>query len=215
MKASESTSKFVDTIEDSKVRSFIGNSQHWCRWDLRSKNLKLPKRYATAKLEDFPEWYADLLSQPLFICGKAGSGKTHLTAALARRQVAIGLHEGIESGRYYARFVSVPDLMAEVKATFSQHSEETEQDVFDSYANACWLYLDDFGTEKLTDWAYEFLYRLINYRWCELLPTIISSNFEIQQIAEMHGDRIASRIIGMGKVINLRGENKFFEVSHK
>ena len=202
----------MDLIGASDARRHLCNDQYWCRWDLREHALRIPKRYAVAKMEEFPESFSNYIGDSLFIHGPTGSGKTHLTAALARRQVAVTLDKGWPPDKFFARFVSVPSLLSEVKATFRRDSEMSEEEVFADYANCAWLYLDDFGVQNTTDWTYEMLYRLIDHRWCEMLPTIISSNMSLNEMATGFSHRIASRLIGMGRVVELVGSNKFFDV---
>jgi len=63
------------------------------------------------------------------------------------------------------------------------------------------LVLDDLGTCKLSEWMFEILYSLINYRYEYLKTTIITSNYSIEQLAELwNDDRITSRIVRSGEV---------------
>ena len=51
--------------------------------------------------------------------------------------------------------------------------------------------LDDLGTENATPWAREKLYQIINHRYIEQLPTVITSNIDLRKV----DDRIMSRIM--------------------
>jgi DNA replication protein DnaC len=51
--------------------------------------------------------------------------------------------------------------------------------------------LDDLGTENATPWAREKLYQIINHRYSEQMPTVITTNVEIRKIDE----RIVSRML--------------------
>jgi DNA replication protein DnaC len=51
--------------------------------------------------------------------------------------------------------------------------------------------LDDLGTENATPWAREKLYQIINHRYNERLPTVITSNQRDDAIDE----RILSRML--------------------
>ncbi|MDQ3413052.1 MAG: ATP-binding protein, partial [Chloroflexota bacterium] len=64
-------------------------------------------------------------------------------------------------------------------------------DRFNAIRSAFLLILDDLGTENTTPWAREKLYQLINHRYNERLPTIITSNQEHKLIDE----RILSRLL--------------------
>jgi DNA replication protein DnaC len=65
------------------------------------------------------------------------------------------------------------------------------------------LLLDDLGAEKETEWTQEQLYRVINHRYNEGLPTLIAGNVPLDEIEP----RIASRIrdTRIGQVIVLTG----------
>lgn len=212
MKNEQSTC-LADLIDASLVRQKLGNSAQWARWDQRIHALGLPKRYTTASLNDFPRLFEEYVGKSVYITGPTGSGKTHLMAALARRQVALSISKGSSPDKPVAKFISVVDLISRVKNTFNKSSEETDEDVFQYYANTQWLYLDDFGSHNTTDWTFDLIYRLVDYRWGEMLPMVISSNLSIQELSEAFSSRIASRILGMGPVIAMRPENNFLKHS--
>jgi hypothetical protein len=64
------------------------------------------------------------------------------------------------------------------------------------------LLLDDLAAERATDWTAETLYRLIDARYARRLPTIITTNATGAMIRENLGDRIASRLNGLGPVVS-------------
>jgi DNA replication protein DnaC len=62
------------------------------------------------------------------------------------------------------------------------------------------LALDDVGAWRLTDWALEHFYGVIDYRWAHRLPVVLSSN--LPNVLELLGARIASRLSdGMSTVV--------------
>ena len=76
------------------------------------------------------------------------------------------------------------------------------------YFNTPLLILDDLGAEKTTDWALQSLYIIINKRLSEELQTIITSNLSLDELRDKIGDRIASRIAGMCKIVKLTGRDR-------
>ena len=70
------------------------------------------------------------------------------------------------------------------------------------------LLLDDLGAEKQTDWVLEILYRLINYRYEQMLPTFFSSNYSLQELSEKIGDRVVSRIVEKCDIVKIEGEDR-------
>jgi len=118
----------------------------------------------------------------LVLLGSYGCGKTHLAAAIANDQVNRGQP---------ALFVVVPDLLDHLRATYSPHSSASYDERFDQVRNAPLLILDDLGTQHSTDWAQEKLFQIFNYRYNARLPSVITSNLELEAI----DIRIRSRLV--------------------
>lgn len=138
----------------------------------------------TAKaLEEAISFAQDPSHRWLVLSGPVGVGKTHLAVAIA--QYAIEQHS------LPAYFAAVPDLMDHLRASFSPGSTEGYDERFEEIRTAALLVLDDLGTENATPWAQEKLYQIINHRYVERLPTVITTNVELRKI----DDRIASRML--------------------
>jgi DNA replication protein DnaC len=119
----------------------------------------------------------------LVLSGPVGVGKTHLAVAIAQY--------AIEQNSMAAYFAAVPDLMDHLRASFAPNAEEGYDERFEEIRTAQLLVLDDLGTENTTPWAQEKLYQIINHRYVERLPTVITTNADIRNI----DDRIASRML--------------------
>jgi DNA replication protein DnaC len=59
------------------------------------------------------------------------------------------------------------------------------------------LILDDLGAEKISDWVREQLYIIINRRYENMLPTIVTTNCTTAELVERLGERTVSRLIEM------------------
>lgn len=119
--------------------------------------------------------------------GGYGGGKTHLAAAIANARLAAGQP---------VMFVNAPDLLDHLRATFGPGSEVSYDDLFERVRNAPLLIVDDLGAESPTQWATEKLYQIFNHRYNAALPTVITSNVELDRL----DPRLRSRLVDMDLV---------------
>ncbi len=141
---------------------------------VKQRNLKMAYDRALAYARDPEGW--------LVLKGGYGSGKTHLAAAIANLRINRGQP---------ALFVNTPDLLDHLRAAYSPTSTISYDDRFEQVRNAPMLILDDLGTQSNTDWAQEKLYQIFNHRYNARLPTVITTNEELEAIEI----RIRSRMV--------------------
>jgi len=124
--------------------------------------------------------YADRPTGWLLLQGGYGVGKTHLAAAVANQAVSAGVP---------TLFLTVPDLLDALRAGYSAE-DATFEERFEQVRAARLLVLDDFGTQNATEWAREKLFQILNYRYINRLPSLITTNLALEQIEP----RIRSRL---------------------
>jgi DNA replication protein DnaC len=135
----------------------------------------------------------DFASSPkgwLFIQGRFGCGKTHLAAAIANECVSNGIP---------TLFLTVPDLLDSLRFTFNDN-EVSFEERFDQIREAPLLILDDFGTQSATEWAREKLFQILNFRYVNNLPMVVTTNLAL---AEIDG-RLRSRLEEHGIVRHIK-----------
>lgn len=138
-------------------------------------------------------------SQSVWMSGPVGSGKTGLA-------IAAMLHLVRTDTVASPLFVTAPELMLRIQATYSRREgEPTTEDVIRSVRDSDLLVLDDLGQEQGTDWSRSMLWNIVNTRSANLLPTIFTSNMSPEQLAARAGEATASRILEDAVVINLQG----------
>jgi DNA replication protein DnaC len=127
--------------------------------------------------------YAKNLNGWLLLQGGYGCGKTHLAAAIANFAVEMGVP---------TLFLTVPDLLDMLR--FSYDSQDTTfENRFNEIRNASLLILDDFGTQNATGWAQEKLFQVINYRYINKLPLVITTNLSLDDIDARFRSRLSDR----------------------
>lgn len=124
--------------------------------------------------------YASSLNGWLLLQGGYGSGKTHLAAAIANFAVSMGVP---------TLFLTVPDLLDTLRFAYDS-ADTTFEERFEQIRNAELLVLDDFGTQNATGWAQEKLFQIINYRYINKLPLVVTTNLALDEIEA----RVRSRL---------------------
>ena len=124
--------------------------------------------------------YAASLKGWLLLQGGYGCGKTHLAAAIANFAVSMGVP---------TLFLTVPDLLDLLRFAFDSE-DITFEERFEQIRTATLLVLDDFGTQSATAWAQEKLFQIVNYRYINKLPLVVTTNVPLDEIEP----RIRSRL---------------------
>lgn len=144
----------------------------------------------------------------LVLTGPIGTGKTHQAYGALRRIAEAG------PKRFEMIATTAPDMYGRLRPGGSDKGTEHE---LKKLCRVPLLLLDDLGTEKLSEWTEEATTRLVNERYNECLPLIITSNFPTRaarddrgkpvgpDLAGRLGERLASRLAQTAVVVQLEG----------
>lgn len=148
--------------------------------------LKIARRYCTEAERMLSE------NQGLMFTGGVGTGKTLIAACMA--------NELINNG-YYAIMTSIVKML--------DNGYRNEDEAYINKLNkADFLFIDDFGAERKTDYAYERIYNLIDSRYRVKKPLIITTNLSVPQMTQridMQTDRIYDRVLEMCYPVEITG----------
>ena len=121
----------------------------------------------------------------LTLCGPNGTGKTHLMVALGLRLLA----EDVA-----VRYAFVPDLLDELRSCYGDQADETAEQVLARYRGAEVLLLDDIAEWRVTEFAAEKIGQLVDDRYRNGTPLVVSTNMTLQPMARLWGPRLADRV---------------------
>lgn len=149
--------------------------------DANKKEVEIAKDYAKKCINNEQE-------NGLIITGDSGVGKTHLAASIS--------NELIEKDKLVVvgRLTSLLDM---IKETFRDNSK-SENELIELFSNVDMVVIDDLGTEKISQWALDKLYTIIENRNENKLPIIITTKFDKESLLhrfEQSNDKELSKAI--------------------
>ena len=139
--------------------------------------LRVCKMYADTFRDKLPHGDAEPGRNGLFITGPKGTGKTHLAAAIANQLMQQGTA---------VICMTMIDLLDRIKQTYEKQKQWgiSEGAVLNTYKEVPLLIIDDMGKEPATEWAVSKIYAIINARYEEYLPTIITTNYSDSELVK-------------------------------
>lgn len=74
------------------------------------------------------------------------------------------------------------DLLLDIKKSFDGEGAR-ESEVLDIYKRVDLLIIDDLGKEQCSDWSMSTLYSILNDRYEDMKPTIVTTNYNADNLA--------------------------------
>lgn len=190
--------EFQNFQREREVRELFSISQVGDRY-LQADFKTFQMRPGSENVFKVSQYYVDVFEtfdrESLLLWGEPGNGKTHLAAAIHNELRAKGL---------VVVFVSMPDLLSKIKATFNRNNKESEEQILRALSICDLLIIDDLGAEKTSDWVEETIFKIIDNRYRRNKPILATSNMAPKELPEQIGKRANDRIVEMMQPI----ENK-------
>ncbi|MGM0603096.1 MAG: ATP-binding protein [Bacillota bacterium] len=161
------------------------------------ENAKNIYKMAATFVENFE---ADEFNRGLIIEGPIGSGKSYLLGCMANALIDRGIR---------FRYIVYSDLLQQIRSTYNEDNPTTdEKKIINDVQNIPVLLIDDLGTEKASDFAASILYQIIDKRYREERPIILSTNYSLKNLKNrfpIMGERIFQRLLEMNEYVELAG----------
>lgn len=148
---------------------------------------------------EFIDGVEDKKSSNLLIYGETGTGKTFLCSSVAHALMNDSVAVNYQTSH------NIADICRNYKFSDAYGDNTNDKRKYRSLFEDEVLIIDDLGTEGSNAFLTSELFNIINERIMGEKSTIISSNLGINDIMSKYGERIASRIIGNYKTIELIG----------
>lgn len=110
----------------------------------------------------------------LFITGTYGVGKTYLASCIANETI---------KNKNTVVFGTLIQLLDYIKDTYKD-SDISDKEYLNLYSSVDLLIIDDLGKEKPTEWVLEKLFLIVNNRYNNYLPIVITTNYNRNQLRE-------------------------------
>ena len=197
------------------------------RQESKLRFAAIPKAYESVRLAEFSTKYyspenkklANVIAQTVkywfehkdemteqgkglyFWSDTKGCGKTMLATAMA--------NELIHKYRESVKFATSLDILDEIRSTYNNKgfgsSDDSESRLLNDLATVKYLVIDDFGTERVTDWVGEKFYQIVNKRYINKKVTFFTSNYDLKTID--YDSRITSRIRERAYIVHFPEES--------
>ena len=191
IKENVKSSGIGNLIERQSFENFSLSGYEGDAYAIMEKNLEAAKEYAN----NFGKSDKNLL-----LIGPTGTGKTHISTAIAK----VLIEKGVELLYDSAQNIVAAFEKDKFKSGYGPYEPEGSK-----YLECELLILDDLGTEFVSQFTVSCLYNLLNTRLNKGLATIISTNLSPAELSEKYEDRIYSRIVGAdSKILLFKGKDR-------
>lgn len=178
-----------------RIEKLLGNSgikkrfinRTFEKYEVTNSNREaflISKQYA----EDF-DTYSET-GEGLYFAGSYGTGKTHLAVAISLYLINKGIPVICKT---------LIDLLGEIKKTFDDEGDIKEYEILNLYKTVDLLIIDDLGKELPTNWVLTTFYSILNERYENCKPVIVTTNYDdaglIKRLSKRGDEKTAGAIV--------------------
>jgi len=120
----------------------------------------------------------------ILLYGGSGNGKTHLVVAIVREVVKQG---------YSAIFQPAAELQYRLNATYNDNGE-SEAEIMNGLIESNLTVIDDLGKGKWSEKVEERFYVILDGRYREMRPTVITTNLKLSELEKYVGNAVFDRL---------------------
>ena len=122
----------------------------------------------------------------MIITGTVGVGKTHLAAAIINEIIK-------PDNSVNAIYITFSDMIRHIRSAWRDRSV-SETYVIEKYSTVSLLIIDEIGVQYGSDSEMVQMFEVMNKRYGEMLPTVLISNLQMDELCRLLGDRIIDRM---------------------
>ena len=191
--------------EDILKKSGIGREFRNKRFDNFDFSRSISVMEGYKKAMDYENEFLEIENtrcNSIMFLGQVGSGKTHLSMAICNELMDRGIS---------VIYMGYRDCLTSIKQNMMDSVYYNR--VMNRYKNARVLFIDDLFKGKISDSDINIMFDLINHRYFNNLPIIISSEFSVKRLLEVD-EALGSRLIEMtkGRVVEVRGKDLNYRI---
>lgn len=141
--------------------------------------LEVARRFA----DNFPEHARN--GSTLVFAGNVGTGKCHLACAIAGRVLDAG---------HSAFFATAREIVLMLRARWDNSNAPSELETLRMLTSVSLLVIDEIGVQFNTDAERDQLFGVIDGRYRDMMPTIVTANLSRKLLQQAIGERSYSRL---------------------
>jgi len=165
---------------DEEIARMIGKSYTRCTWDNLDTKDAIKDRIRRAVSS----------GGSVIMTGRPGVGKTHTMTCIFRDVYLSGAT---------CEVWACADLFDRLRSLTVGDDPEERKRFLDHFRTVDWIFLDDLGVEKGSEFVLEQVFRIIDWRSRDESPVVVTSNLTMEELGQRYDRRFSSRLTGLAK----------------